>query len=107
MEITLTMRTVPALDTAMEEVYGRRYMDHRKKHFKRMMAPIYTLGNSHQIWLRGRVNHMLNFKNAKGEIVMTEKDNGDLSIHDEVLKEALEKGLTIEEAKRKLNKEEE
>lgn len=107
MIIKLTMKSVPALDEAMTEVYGTDYIEHKKKHFKRMMAPIYSLGNSHQIWLRGRVNHMLNFKNGKGEIVMTEKDNGDLSIHDEVLKESLKENISLEEAKKKVQTEEE
>ena len=45
---------------------------------------------------------MLNFKNASGEIVMTEKDNGQLEIHDELLKESLENNLELEEAKKKV-----
>lgn len=49
---------------------------------------------------------MLNFKNANGEIVMTEKDNGDLSIHDEVLKESIQEKVSLEEAKKKVNKDE-
>lgn len=31
---------------------------------------------------------MLRFKNQKGEVVMTEKDNGKLEIHDEKLRES-------------------
>lgn len=31
---------------------------------------------------------MLRFKNAQGEIVMTENDNGKLEIHDEKLRES-------------------
>ena len=54
-----------------------------------------------------RCYNMLNFKNSKGEIVMTEKDNGDLSIHDDVLKESLNEKVTLEEAKKKVQKEEE
>lgn len=45
---------------------------------------------------------MLNFKNASGEIVMTEKDNGKLAIHDEALKESLEGLVTLQEAKEKV-----
>lgn len=48
-----------------------------------------------------RWKHMLNFKNSEGEIVMKEHDNGKLSIYDEVLKESLEHGLSLEEAKKK------
>lgn len=44
---------------------------------------------------------MLNFKNASGEIVMTEKDNGDLTIHDAVLKESLTEKISLKEAKEK------
>jgi hypothetical protein len=48
---------------------------------------------------------MLEFKNSKGEVVMTEKDNGDLSYHDDVLKESLENKVSLEEAANKVNKE--
>jgi hypothetical protein len=55
--------------------------------------------------IRGRCSHMLNFKNASGEIVMTEKDNGKLVIHDAALKESLEQEKRLEECKQE-NKEE-
>lgn len=46
---------------------------------------------------------MLNFKNKSGEIVMTEKDNGKLSIHDEVLKESLEQEIELAEARKNVD----
>lgn len=49
---------------------------------------------------------MLNFKNANGEVVMSEKDNGQLVIHDEVLKESLENKLSLEEAAEKQSEQE-
>lgn len=54
---------------------------------------------SHNYYINGGI-HMLNFKNANGEIVMSEKDNGELAIHDEALKESMEKQIDLAEAKK-------
>jgi hypothetical protein len=70
----------------------------------RSHPPAYVIYRPQEVidkWQEERWQYMLNFKNSKGEIVMSEKDNGDLSIHDEVLKESFEKKISLEEAKKK------
>jgi hypothetical protein len=86
------------------KVYGKAFRDHM--YLKREMAPIWSLGRAYSKWFERRYQHMLEFKNAKGEIVMTEKDNGELNIHDEVLKESLENKLSLEEAAEKQSEQE-
>lgn len=77
--------------------YQKQSMDFHQ--YNRIPRILWT---DEQVHLERMLNFMLDFKNASGEIVMSEKDNGKLEIHDEALKESIENQLDLEEAKKKV-----
>lgn len=81
------------------------FADYYRKEMARRRRPYKGLrwGPTEQQTMIWRWETMLNFKNKSGEIVMTEKDNGKLSIHDEVLKESLEQEIELAEARKNVD----
>lgn len=105
MELERTFLNIRRINRALIRLYGLRYRCYCDKWEQSNPMPQSIFGDGLHFINERMVKRMLNFKNANGEIVMTEKDNGDLSIHDDILKESLKEQISLEEAAKKVNKE--
>lgn len=97
MQLPATHENIVLLKISLRKAYKELYLQHSIKWVR--YNPISRILCADEKTQIERMKYfMLDFKNAKGEIVMSEADNGDLAIHDEVLKESLEKQLSLKEA---------
>lgn len=101
----MRLREVALLHHKMRQTYGNDYLRHCME-WGRYNRTHRIFWADENVALRKKVDMMLEFKNSKGEVVMSEKDNGSLEIHDEALKESMEKGITLEEVRKSMEKEE-
>lgn len=101
MIIDITPENVSVCKFWLYNLYTDRFREEFAEFYRHNPIPK-SLQKYNELYVERMLEFMLNFKNSNGEIVMSEKDNGKLEIHDEALKESIEGNISLEEAKKKV-----